>query len=184
MRVLLVCVAVALLSSPVELRPRRRRPTVADAFNDAEIPKILNITAPKTMLDVCYENAAINLGNQVNAGDTIGELEINFPGEPGCLYTLIVLSTASASSRSLDLSTGCEVVDLLPASPIPGTGPHTYIFLLFQQPDEIDTLADDIVALNTDRMAFNIADFVDNYCLQCPVAGNFFVTEFQDQDDD
>ncbi|GAV05077.1 hypothetical protein RvY_15260-1 [Ramazzottius varieornatus] len=65
------------------------------------------------------------------------------------------------------------------ANPADGTGPHRYVFLAFLQNSKIDATDSFIQSLNLSRMNFEIRDFARNFSLGNPVAGNFYVAQFQ-----
>ncbi|XP_023947614.2 protein D2-like [Bicyclus anynana] len=202
MRVLLVCVAVALLSCPAELQRRRR--TVAEAFNDFQICRDLNISAPETMLEVYYGNEEIKTGEEIYADITVEFPEVGFAVEPGCYYTFIIVDPDSPSAydpfwRSylmalyvnigsspsslggLDLHTGFEVATHIPTSPIPGTGIHRYVLLLFKQPYGISTIDENLLCFQQFRLNFRVDEFMCYYNLTGPVAGNFYLSQFPER---
>ncbi|ERF73984.1 hypothetical protein EPUS_03798 [Endocarpon pusillum Z07020] len=65
----------------------------------------------------------------------------------------------------------------LSLSPPPGT-PHRYVFWMFAQPDEFavpESFSNvNPPASNTDRIGFNLTDFVAAAGLDAPLAGNYF----------
>ncbi|XP_034835483.1 protein D1-like [Maniola hyperantus] len=198
MKLVLACIAVVLLAAEVELQrsKRPRKNSVVQAFTDAGIVPDVMPTAPEELLGVCYGDVEINLGNEIFAGDGIElpTLECDVV-EPGCLYTVIIIDISVPCKETptwrsylmgmwmnvddnMDLESSCEIAKYVAPSPIPGTGPHTYVIILYKQAEEIDVTDENITRYQKDRLSFCVADFAA-YNSLCPVAGNFYTSEFR-----
>ncbi|CCX05358.1 Similar to Protein D1; acc. no. P54186 [Pyronema omphalodes CBS 100304] len=60
-------------------------------------------------------------------------------------------------------------------NPPAGSGGHRYIFFLYKQPKNLDISFLDL----NNRTNFNLAEFVEKTGLGDPIAGNYFVSEYQ-----
>jgi len=72
------------------------------------------------------------------------------------------------------------VAPYLPPGPLPGTGPHRYVLLVFKQPDNEQIVYPEYPDLSS-RLHFNLTDFIAEYGLSSnPEAGNYFLVENPD----
>ncbi|XP_045777383.1 protein D2-like [Maniola jurtina] len=197
MKLLIACIAVVTLAAEVELQKsyrQRRKNSVVKAFSDADIVPEVIATAPEQFLGAWYGENEINLGTDMFAGDGIELPTLEYDVEPGCFYTFMIFDkdvpcAKNPSWRSylmgmwvnvvdMDLESSCEIATYVAPSPIPGTGPHTYIMLLYKQAEEIDATDENLTCLQNDRLMFCVEDFAANYSLCDPVAGNFYTSVF------
>lgn len=58
-----------------------------------------------------------------------------------------------------------------------GTGFHSYLFLLYEQPSKLEYL-EEMAKQNESRMRFSINSFADKYDLGDPIAANFYMAEW------
>ncbi|XP_052743757.1 phosphatidylethanolamine-binding protein homolog F40A3.3-like [Bicyclus anynana] len=202
MKLVFACLAVLFLSSALAKLGRRKKPSVADAFDDAGITEILNITAPKNWLKVKYGPIEVKLGNDIYPGDTILRPTISFDkADPDAYYTWCLLdpnynnypakSTKRYPSsiyalyvniRNLDIKAADVLASYAGPVPGPGTGEHYYVHLYWQQKGKIDVKSRDLPDYEVDqRYPFNLTEFLSqhNYCDE-PAAGNFHTASFPD----
>ena len=90
-------------------------------------------------------------------------------------------ATSSRDGHELTAPNVPFVVDYRGAGPPPGSGPHRYLFLLYQQPAGFDGKRFGQPAERQKiglfgRVRYNLVDFVKQARLGQPVAGNWFVS--------
>nr|ACO10999.1 D1 [Caligus rogercresseyi] len=146
------------------------------------------VSALKEM-SVCY-GFFVQTGSTYSVDSTQTKPAVNVLPlmEPGKTYTL-VMADPDARTRSnpilrsylhwmvTDITTqnfdlSVEAVKYFGPGPPKGTGPHRYIFLLFEQPGSVSLGG----VSNSNRARFNVGDFAGSNQLGL-IAGNFFFAE-------
>lgn len=79
-----------------------------------------------------------------------------------------------------NIASGETFVDFIGSGPLAGSGLHRYVFLIFHQPSERIQFNETHVPINNlrDRLKTKTQEFADKYQLGRPVAGNFYMAEF------
>lgn len=170
--------------------------SVESAFEAAKIvPDILD-KAPTEKIEVKYGDKVVDLGNELTPTGTQQIPEIHYKHEGGVLYTL-VLTDPDAPTKGYnrefrhwlvgnvpeeDVSKGEVLAEYVgPATP-KGTGKHRYVFLVYKQNQGSITF--DERRLGTwdgpRRKRFSIKKFAEKYNLEGPIAGNFFLAEYDE----
>lgn len=82
----------------------------------------------------------------------------------------------------MNLAKGDELTSFFPTAPPINSGEHRYVFLLFKQPGKIDINGH--VKISTFQMdgrnKFSTKSFMDTHKLETPVAGNFYLSSFDE----
>ncbi|CAG2121833.1 unnamed protein product, partial [Medioppia subpectinata] len=140
-------------------------------------------------------NTSANLGNEIAAQDInclTSDPVVKWTARADTLYTLAMLdpdvpSRADPSQRSVKhwlvmniagdrIQSGDIVSAFIPPAPERGTGNHRYVMLVYRQSKRLTPPPrDDCV---TARVGFNWRGFVTEYNLGQPVAGNFWLTQW------
>ncbi|XP_052743314.1 protein D2-like [Bicyclus anynana] len=80
-----------------------------------------------------------------------------------------------------DVPSGETIADFVGAGPGLGSGLHRYVYLVYKQPSRLffnEPRLSNRSAVN--RTNFSITDFAKKYNLGDPIAGNFFVAQYDD----
>ena len=80
-----------------------------------------------------------------------------------------------------DISKGKALSEYVGSGPPKGTGNHRYVYLVYQQPGPIEP--DEKLKTKTSgegRENFKIREFAKKYNLGQPIAGNFYVAQWDD----
>lgn len=78
------------------------------------------------------------------------------------------------------LSEGQTVVDYVGSGPPQGSGKHRYIFLIFKQPQKIETTVYVSKTTRTGRTQTKARDLIKEHNLGVPEFGNFYIAEYDD----
>lgn len=160
------------------------------------IPDVLD-AAPKATVTVIYPNdKPVTLGNELTPSDVKDAPSVNWEAENSTYYTLAMVDP-DAPSRSEpkfrevnhwlvgnilgnDLANAGDVIaDYLGSGPPKGTGLHRYVFLVYRQNGKLEF--DESRTSSTsraNRLNFSIRKFAEKYNLGQPIAGNFFVAQW------
>lgn len=162
------------------------------------IPDIMDLP-PKTKLEVIYTipGKYVNYGNELTPTEVIQRPFVSFNASEGEYYTLIMVDpdvpgksnpylrsfrhwfVGNIPGSNVDL--GQTVSEYVGLGTPEGTGFHRYIFLLYEQPGiiEFDEPHSDITDAKF-RGQFSIRDFERKYGFGQPIAGNFFLAQFDE----
>ncbi|XP_030371501.1 protein D2 [Scaptodrosophila lebanonensis] len=161
------------------------------------IPDIVK-TAPMAMAQVTYAGGlVVNKGDELTPTQVKAPPTVEWPTEPGALYTLL-LTDPDAPSRKQpkfrewhhwlvvnipgnDIASGEVLSAYVGSGPPQGSGLHRYVFLIFKQPQKLTCNEKRIPKTSGDgRANFNTEKFVAKYKLGNPVAGNFYQAQWDD----
>lgn len=164
------------------------------------IPDIIN-TAPLDAALIKYSNDSLLFpGKEITPTQAAHQPTILLwptPPTSNSLYTLILFdpdapSPINPTNRSYlhwlvlnipshtNISQGDTLVEYIGPGPLPGTGYHRYVFLIFRQPERFFFNHPPRISnhTNTGRGNFNVRQFVELMDLGTPVAGNFFRAQY------
>ncbi|KAF8204790.1 phosphatidylethanolamine-binding protein [Pholiota molesta] len=79
------------------------------------------------------------------------------------------------STTGLLSNSSPALMEFFSPTPPPGSDPHRYVVLVFDQPDGFDTTASMFVNATTPRTNFSASDFVMETNLGSPIAGTYFL---------
>ncbi|KAJ0172957.1 hypothetical protein K1T71_011133 [Dendrolimus kikuchii] len=188
MRKHFVCVLLLCLINAVQLNP------AAEAFLWNElVPDILTNT-PTRWLSVRFPSGVKSqLGNSLSLQDVVQEPKLNWEVVAGTFYTVLfvdpdALSRETAEYRSFlhwlvvnvpgtNIDAGEIIAPFLKPQPPAGSGPHRYVFLIYEQPgcEKFEGFSD--FTDQTNRRSFSVEDFTKKYKLGKPLAGNFYYAQ-------
>lgn len=143
-------------------------------------------TAPAS-LAVSYGSVAVGEGVRLTREQTADAPNVSIEADASHLYTLLMTDPDAPSHKDprmadwlhwmvvnipgSDLSSGEEVTSYNGPSPPPGTGPHRYIFTLYQQKGKIE------VAPPAQRGKFDPKAFASAHHLEAAAGPIHFTTE-------
>ncbi|KAK5645374.1 hypothetical protein RI129_006674 [Pyrocoelia pectoralis] len=155
------------------------------------IPDVIDRT-PEIDAVVTYANdVKVNEGNELTLSQAKSAPTVQWNADPDKLYLLAMVDPDAASTsntKSLQRQhwlvgniPGCNIEkgDLLTEyngpNPPQGAGFHRYVFLVYQQPEEITFTEPKLTKESrSERANFSIRKFAEKYNLGEPFAGNFF----------
>lgn len=159
------------------------------------IPDVID-APPKNTLTVVYPgDKSVNLGNELTPTDVKEAPLVKWEAETGGFYTLAMVDP-DAPSRSEpkfrevnhwlvanipgdDVGGGEVITAYVGSGPPKGTGLHRYVFLVYRQSGKLEL--DEPRTPSTSRahrLNFSIRKFAEKYGLGQPVAGNFYVAQW------
>ena len=131
-----------------------------------------------------------NDGNVLTPSETKDKPELSWSAQEDQLYTL-VMTDPDAPTRSFnfvsqvkhwlvinipgsDVDKGETIADYQGPGPPPLTGLHRYVFLVYKQPDKIETDEKRVGNSIKGRMRFKAREFAKKHNLDEPIAANFY----------
>uniref|UniRef100_A0A6J0SCF1 Phosphatidylethanolamine-binding protein 1 n=1 Tax=Pogona vitticeps TaxID=103695 RepID=A0A6J0SCF1_9SAUR len=155
---------------------------------------------PAAPLRVCYGSLEVDeLGKvltptQVKNRPTTIEWDTC---DPEKLYTLVLTDPDAPSRKNPkfrewhhflltnmkgnDLNSGCVMSDYVGSGPPKGTGLHRYVWLVYEQPQQLDCNEPVLTNRSGDQRGnFQVAHFRKKYKLAAPVAGTCYQAEWDD----
>ncbi|XP_057341940.1 protein D2-like [Microplitis mediator] len=168
---------------------------IKSAFLDAKIVPDIIINPPTEEIEVTYGSKKVNSGNELTPTDTRNIPEVHYKHEGGVLYTL-VLTDPDIPVRGYNrewqhwlvgnipedkVAKGEVLTEYVGPAPPLKTGKHRYVFLLYKQNQGAITFDERRIG-NRDkrRNRFSIKKFADKYNLEGPIAGNYFIAQYDD----
>ncbi|XP_004922749.1 protein D2 [Bombyx mori] len=174
----------------------RAMSTVARSFEASQVVPDVIPKAPAALLQVKYPSGVeVEEGNELTPTQVKDEPSVKWDAEPGQYYTLAMVDP-DVPSRKLPINrelqhwlvgniqgnevcSGETLSQYLGAAPPIATGLHRYVFLLYKQPSKLTFDEPRLPNISTvKRINFKIAEFAMKYNLGVPIAGNFFVAQF------
>ncbi|XP_074598184.1 protein D3-like [Brevipalpus obovatus] len=168
---------------------------------DGVVPDVIDVV-PQNVVEVKFANGAeVKMGNELTP--TLVKdppTNVSWPTTPGSLYTLcmtdpdapsrqnpkyrewhhwLVVNIPAGSPPAINM--GRVLSEYVGSGPPKGTGNHRYVYLVYQQPGPIEP--DEKLKTKTSgegRENFKIRDFAKKYNLGQPIAGNFYVAQWDD----
>ncbi|XP_054711037.1 protein D3-like [Uloborus diversus] len=161
------------------------------------VPDVID-QAPSEIVKIKYGDKSFELGEELTPTD-VKDLPttVSFPSKEEDFHAICMVDP-DAPSRSkpvyrewlhwlvvnipgTDISKGNTIAEYIGAGPPIDTGLHRYVFLVYKQPAEL--MCDEEKISNTstkDRVQFEIRKFSRKYSLGVPIAGNFFLAQWDD----
>ncbi|CAG5049627.1 unnamed protein product [Parnassius apollo] len=166
--------------------------TIAKSFAEhAVVPDVVPV-APTALLKVTYPSGVeVEEGNELTPTQVKDEPAVSWDAEQDAVYTVAMTGPDVRNSEwqhwlvgnvpGSDVSKGDVLSAYVGAGPKPSTGLHRYVFLVYQQSDEIKFDEERLTNNSNDgRGNFSIAKFAEKYDLGNPVAGNFYKAQYDD----
>ncbi|XP_072154834.1 protein D3-like [Bemisia tabaci] len=159
------------------------------------MPDVIDET-PKYLTEILYgEEDMVYFGNKINPDYCSAPPEMKWPADPKKFYTLLMVdpdhpSRLNPTDREFLLwllvnipghkrLLGHTIAEYRPPEPDPGTGPHRFIYVVYEQPTgkikSKEPYSD--VFQNDSRQNFNTKEFAKKYEFGPPFAVNFFLGE-------
>lgn len=149
-------------------------------------------TAPDTFLDITYPgNKKINFGRVLKPNEVQSQPEVKWNAESNTFYTLMMVDPDAPSypqptNRSIkrwlvgnipgnNISGGDVLASYSGPEPLPQTGLHRYVFLLYKQNGKVNF---NEPQTKEARLHFNVREFMKKYGLGDPIAGNLFESQW------
>ncbi|KAH8347109.1 protein D2 [Drosophila kikkawai] len=161
------------------------------------IPDVIEI-GPQEFLNVTYHGYInVDSGKLLQPMDVRDEPTVQWPAAIEHYYTLLMVnpdapSVVTPTNREFlhwmvlnipgnHLGMGDVRVGYMGATPMPGSGTHRFVFLLYKQKDYTKFDFPKLPKHSTNgRSGFKVQGFVKKYKLGCPVAGNFFTSTWNE----
>ncbi|XP_059044833.1 protein D2-like [Achroia grisella] len=162
------------------------------------VPDVLN-TAPLELLDIQYPSGvSVNNGKELTPTQVKDKPIVKWAFKESEYYTLAMVDPDAPSRENPkfrewahwlvgniyggDMNKGEVLSDYIGPGPPKGTGLHRYIFLLYKQPDKCDFSKVPKLPNNSGdkRGKFSISKFAQQYKLGTPIAGNFYLAQYDD----
>ncbi|XP_053203920.1 protein D2-like isoform X2 [Panonychus citri] len=162
------------------------------------VPDVID-TIPINTIEVKYPSGAeVKFGNELTP-TLVKDVPtlVNWPSEEGALYTLCMTDPDAPSRQNPkyrewhhwlvvnipnnEVGKGKIISEYVGSGPPKGTGLHRYVFLVYKQPGQLNP--DEKIRSNRcgeGRENFKIRDFAKKYKLGTPIAGNFYVAQWDD----
>lgn len=162
------------------------------------IPSVIN-EGPEKSIEILYLNGArVKSGNELLPSQVYEVPLISWKADPTQYYTLIMFDPDAPTrdnpkyanlllwtvvnvpgNRVEEGTTLCEYIGAIPP---PGTGLHRFIFLVYQQKSIQQFSGENHISINnySARKTFSLTKFIKKYNLNLPIAGNFFLAEWDE----
>lgn len=162
------------------------------------VPDVID-SIPTHTVEVKYPSGAeVKFGNELTP-TVVKDVpsHISWPSEEGALYTLCMTDPDAPSRQNPkyrewhhwlvvnipdnDVGKGKTISEYVGSGPPKGTGLHRYVFLVYKQPGQLNP--DEKFRSNRcgeGRECFKIREFAKKYKLGVPIAGNFYVAQWDD----
>ncbi|XP_074597776.1 protein D3-like [Brevipalpus obovatus] len=174
---------------------------ISQMNKDGIVPDVIDVV-PQTVVEVKFSNGTeVKMGNELTPTQVKDQPSlVSWPTTPGSYYTLCMTDPDAPSRQDPkfrewhhwlvvnipagsppDISKGKVLSQYVGSGPPEGTGNHRYVYLIYKQPGIIQP--DETLRTNTSgegRGNFKIRDFAQKYNLGQPIAGNFYVAQWDD----
>jgi len=166
-----------------------------EKFESEEINKDMNITTPRSQLKIKYGDIEVVPGKVMTPTQVQHQPTLTWDAEPGAFYTIFFndpdnLSRSNPNMREYahwavgnipgtDIAKGETLCTFIGSGPKENTGIHRYVFLVYKQPGKL--AFDGYQRLHRhpeERMNHKAAQLAAKYGLEGPVAGNFYMAEY------
>ncbi|XP_026823250.1 protein D3-like [Rhopalosiphum maidis] len=161
--------------------------------NQFIVPDVIPV-APKEMLQVYYPSGLkAELGNELTPTQVKDQPTVKWNAEPYSFYTLCLTDPDAGPKLKefhhwlignipgVDVSMGETLTAYVGSATPPKTGLHRYVFLVYKQPSKL-VFNEPHISNRTaeNRFKFSIHNFSKKYKLGTPVAGNFYLAQYDD----
>jgi len=173
--------------------------STAEAFKRQQVVPDVVLKAPEQEVKVEFDSGVeAALGNTLTPTQVKNQPKVSWDAQDESLYTLIK-TDPDAPSRidpkhrewhhwlvvnipGNDLSKGDTLAEYVGSGPPPGTGLHRYVYLVYQQSGKVSDPEHGVLTNRSGakRGGFKAAAFAEKHNLGDPVAGNFFLAEFDE----
>merc|ERR1711983_414382 len=171
---LMVSVIMKILLSLVLLYScvQAQRSPLAKKFKDEGVVKDVLSEAPKNQLSVDYveEEVSVDLGNTLTVVDPDAPSRDD-PKAAQWLHWLVVNIPGDKLKNGEGIDFGKTLMQHNGPSPPKGSGPHRYVFVVYEQPRNINA------RVSRNRAGFKVETFAKRNRIGSPVDGNFFYAE-------
>lgn len=159
------------------------------------IPDVIDSPPEKTLTVIYPNDKSVNLGNELTPTEVKDTPSVKWEAEDSTYYTLAMVdpdapSRAEPTYREVnhwlvanvqgnDLSTGDVITGYVGSGPPKGSGLHRYVLLVYKQNQKLEF--DEPRTSSTsreNRLNFAIRKFAEKYNLGQPIAGNFYVAQW------
>lgn len=173
--------------------------SVDEEFQKLQIVPDVVAKAPGSQLDVLFDCGSIDLGNTFTALQVRNRPTVSWKNaKPNELYTLIMTDPGAIEGRNPndkewhhwivgnipgnDVDKGDILTSFFPSGPPKDSGVHRYVFLLYKQSGKLDFKNQiKLGAYQIDgRSPFSTFDFAKKHNLGEAVAGNFYLTSWDE----
>ncbi|XP_055905250.1 protein D3-like [Eupeodes corollae] len=161
------------------------------------IPEIVSADIDQTLKVTFDSGASVNKGNEISPFEARNQPALDWDANDNACYTILCMDVDAPApdDRSIsnivtwmvgnilgkDVDSGEVLVEYIPVSPPRGSQLHRSIYLVFEHPKKIKFDRKPIDASTiTGRPYFSLDDFSEKYGFGGPVAGNFYLTQFDD----
>lgn len=168
-------------------------------FNEQCIVPDVITAAPSEFLEITYSNSVkVVMGKELTPTQVKNKPTVKWTAKDTEYYTLAMIdpdapSRASPKFREWhhwllgniyggDMNKAEVLSDYIGAGPPKGTGLHRYVFLVYKQPEKCNFSK--VLKLHSNsgdnRGKFSISKFSQEYKIGLPIAGNFYVAQYDD----
>ena len=173
--------------------------SVNEEFQKSQIVPDVVAKAPGSQLDVLFDCGSIDLGNTFTALQVRNRPTVSWKNaKPNELYTLIMTDPGAIEGRNQndkewhhwivgnipgnDVDKGDILTSFFPSGPPKGSGVHRYVFLFYKQSGKLDFKNQiKLGAYQIDgRYPFSTLDFAKKHNLGEAVAGNYYLTSWDE----
>ncbi|XP_018333227.1 phosphatidylethanolamine-binding protein homolog F40A3.3-like [Agrilus planipennis] len=155
------------------------------------VPDIIDV-APPAVLKVSYpNNVEVDEGKPLTPTQVKHQPTVSWQADSTAYYLLCMVDPVTPTLQfqhwlvgnipGNDLSKGEVLLEYIGSGPQQGSGFHRYTFLLYKQPRKLDFTEGKAPKTSfKDARLFLIRDFAKKYNLGEPVAGNFYLAEWDE----
>uniref|UniRef100_A0A914DSM5 Phosphatidylethanolamine-binding protein n=1 Tax=Acrobeloides nanus TaxID=290746 RepID=A0A914DSM5_9BILA len=159
---------------------------IEESFQKYKIVPGVIPKGPKEDLEVLYGDDEVNFGNFLRPSQTRDKPELYWRADANSLYMLVMIDLDAPSRKDPERKenlhwlvvnipgsasyNGETIIDYIGARPSAGTGPHRYLFLVYEQSNHLNNIKNELKS----KRNFKVKTFADKHKLGIPIAGNFF----------
>ncbi|CAG9769314.1 unnamed protein product [Ceutorhynchus assimilis] len=159
------------------------------------VPDVVPVL-PAQVLKISYPSGvSVNLGNELTPTQVQNEPTLTWDAEPSSYYTLVFTDPDNrhrdepyyewhhwlvGNIPGRNVAQGEVLSAFIGSGPPQGTGIHRYVFMVYKQPGKIQFDEPRLKRAVDGRGNFFLTKFAEKYNLGQPVAGNFYLAQFDD----
>lgn len=161
------------------------------------VPDVIDV-APKAIVKIDYPcGVSVDNGKELTPTQVKDQPAVSWSAEDGALYLLAMIDPDAPSRQNpirrevlhclignipgSDVGAGDTLFEYMGSGAPEGTGLHRYVWLLYKQPGRIDFQQETVSKRSRrGRINFSIRKFAAEKNLGQPVAGNFFVAQWDE----
>lgn len=169
-----------------------------DFKSEGVVPDVIDVEPEKSAtIKYTKTQKEVSMGNELAPKDVVEMPQVTYDAEAESFYTIIMTDPDAPSRKDPknrefihwlvvnikggDVSKGKALAEYVGSGPPKDTGLHRYVFLVYKQPGNVEF--DEHVIPKTDgksRGKFSTKQFVTKHKLNNPIAGNFYVAQYDD----